>query len=217
MRLRNRLTGEVIKVDRGRARVRRLQRRVRAWVECVRPALEDGGNRLVMVTLTYADVDAWRAGHIRAYMMAMRKRMGVMLLGYAWVAELQRRGAVHYHVLLLVRRGADVPLPDRDGFWDHGLSRVETARTPFYVLRYTGKEYQKVGSFPQGLRMFAVWVRADVVARLVRWVFRLSALPAWLREDVLALADVTLSVRRADGGGWMVGRDRFLSPWVVLA
>ena len=64
---------------------------------------ETKGSSLWMVTLTYAGVDDWRPNHIREFMQAFRKLYKKKLVGYAWVAELQERGAVHYHVMVYLK------------------------------------------------------------------------------------------------------------------
>lgn len=199
----NQDTGESFLIDREQARIRRCQRRVHAWAECIGAYLQrlGRGYRLVMQGLTYRPDLQWSAGDIKAYMGRVRRCLGGDLLAYAWVAEVTRKGQVHYHVLLLVRQGAKVPMPDKSGLWPHGSSRVESARSPFYIVAYTGKEYQK-GGYPKGLRMFAVWIRQDVVERVAYWEFRLSALPAWFRMVVESVGDEVARYSRAEGGGW---------------
>lgn len=55
-----------------------------------------------MLTLTYRDVDAFEPCHISLLIKHIRQwllRRGYRML-YVWVAELQQRGALHYHVLI---------------------------------------------------------------------------------------------------------------------
>lgn len=217
MMLLNKNTGQIVRCSPGRMRIRRLQRRVKAWSDRINPFIERLGidYRLVMITLTYSGVDDYKAGHIRDFMLRGKKMLGLALLAYAWVAELQRRGAVHYHVLLLVKKGTSIPKPDDSGWWVHGSTRIETAKTPYYILKYTGKEYQKAGSFPKGLRMFAVWISGDVLSKSERWMFGLSALPKWLVEDIWRDGAFCKPARRVPGGGWECGGDRYYSPWEV--
>jgi len=209
----NKVTGDVIQTDASRSRIARMRRRVRSWAKSLDGVITDG-HRVVMVTLTYRDVDGWRPNHIRDFMLRLRRRLGGQLIAYSWVAELQLRGAVHYHVLLVVKKGTNVPFPD-DELWEHGFTRIETAKTVYYIVKYTGKEYQKVGRFPKGLRMFAVWMSKAVDA--VRyWSYRLSALPQWLGDIVFSIADFSSWPCRAVGGGWWYRGDRYHSPWIVL-
>lgn len=216
MQIKNRVTGEILQIDRKKARLRRCQKRVKAWAEVIQPVQAAKSTRMVMLTLTYAEIDDWGVNHIRDFMLTVRKNLGAALLAYSWVAELQQRGAVHYHVLLLVEKGTNIPKPDDAGWWVHGLTRIETAKSPFYVLKYTGKEYQKMGHFPKGLRMFAVWISPGLVPGVTRWFFRLSTLPAWLLECMKGIETVGQKFCRKPGGGWFVGDRVFKSPWVVV-
>jgi hypothetical protein len=218
MLIRHRVTGETIEFNKRGARLRRAQRRVKVWADVIDPYIQRLGEnyRLVMVTLTYADVDGWKANHIREYMLSLRAILKSRLLAYAWVAEMQRREAVHYHIVLLVKKGANIPMPDSSGMWVHGSSRIETARTPFYVLTYTGKEYQKLGAYPKGLRIFAIWISPHIIAPASRWFMKVSALPAWLREQLKGVNLVGERISRVVGGGWECAGQIYKSPWEVL-
>lgn len=219
-------TGEAFHIDPDAARIGHLRHRVHAWCTALRPYLVDANHntRLVMVTLTYAQVGHWRPNHIRDFMNKMRKELGSNLLAYVWVAELQQRGAVHYHLLLLVRRGTSIPYPDAR-FWVWGASRIETARNRFYIMKYASKAAFKTGDdwvrFPRGLRLFAVWLSDEVVADLERFHFRLSALPRWLVDLVTEIGMIVL-VKRAKGGGWFITGDtgppeHIKSPYRLLS
>jgi len=216
------LTGDRFTIDPDLFRVSRLRRRVHSWSDTLREFLygKSESHRLVMVTLTYADRHGWRKNHIRDYLVHMRKILNKNLLGYAWVAELQERGAVHYHVLFLVCNGANVPMPDKSGLWSHGLSRVETARSVFYIVKYTQKALHTDKNFPRGLRLFAVWVSKEIVSADDRWAFRLSSLPTWLKFEVidLYLSDgLKIFPTRRKGGGWFLGFDELHSPYGLVS
>jgi hypothetical protein len=210
-------TGEKIEIDKKRSRVRRCQKRVYAWSKLLDGYIRDKDRyRLVMLTLTYECVEDWKPGHIRAFMCLVKSQLKKNLLGYAWVAELQQRGAVHYHVLLLVRKGTSIPKPDKAGWWVLGMSKIETAKTAYYIAKYTGKEYQKIGNFPKGLRMFAVWVSASLAPGVARWFFRASAWPKWLKDQIIEAALVGYIARRVVGGGWECNGEFYKSPWRVV-
>lgn len=219
MKAKNVNTGQIIEFSPRKARLRRVQKRVRSWAEVIQPFIQKVGvtHRMVMITLTYEGVNDWKKNDIREFMLRVRKELGKSLLAYSWVAELQKRGAVHYHVLLLVPKGTKIPKPDEAGWWEKGMSRIETAKSPFYILTYTGKEYQKVGIFPKGLRMFAVWVADGVVSAVTRWFFRLSTLPSWLVEELKGdLRIVGAKFKRVPGGGWSVAGVVYKSPWEII-
>jgi hypothetical protein len=217
VRVRDLRTGEIFTVDRKKARIARLRRRVFSWVEATRPVTAEG-YRMVMQTLTYERVEDWRPGQIREYMLFIRHRLGGRLVAYSWVAELQQRGAVHYHLLLIVKRGTRIPKPDLAGWWPWGLTRVETAKTPYYIAKYAGKEYQKLGPFPKGLRIFAVWISDQVIDMIQKWYFRLSTLPGWFRDIVLQLPAVDPSKKwvRPPGGGWLYMGVFYASPYELV-
>jgi hypothetical protein len=212
-------------------RLSRMRKRIRAWTEAIKPLHENGDTRLVMVTLTYREDVEWQPNHVRDYLRALRRYVkNEDFLAYAWVAELHKSGKLHYHMYLLVKRGADVPKPDDSGMWKHGLSNIQTGRSPHYLIKYLGKEYQKTGEFPKGIRIFAVWVKKGILPKALTWKFRLSAMPGWLAEKLLSYWWVIgLIPKPQEGGGWElyvppeqdfengVGfKMEFISPWQVL-
>jgi hypothetical protein len=184
----HRETGEVLTIDAFGARIGRMRRRVYAWSKYLAPFIHNtAGFRLVMCTLTLDPQYGWQPGMVRYYMRACKRNLKHNLLGYAWTAEMQKRGAVHYHVLLVVRAGTDVPEPDTSGWWPYGSSRRETARTVYYIVKYLSKgRFIDDGKYhptlPQGLRIFAVWIAPSFTNEPGYWQFTLEKLPGWLRE-----------------------------------
>lgn len=218
---------QAITIDSIEARVRRCQRRVHAWAQALPHDNRAGrryrsakkiGPRAVMMTLTYEKADTWQPLQIRDFMKATRRALGDNLLGYAWVLEMQQRGAPHYHVLLYVKRGTRIDRPD-DGLWEYGSSRIETAHSLFYICKYTGKLYQKE-QLPHGARMFAVEINESAADGADVLAFRLSSAPAWLREHLEAVELVEgerLRWGRNPGGGWVIKStgELLLSPWRI--
>lgn len=219
IKLLNTETGEFIEIDKDQQRISRMRKRVFAWADMLGGFLQDKSRyRLVMLTLTYAKIDDWRPKQITKFMLDMRKRLGENLLGYAWVAEMQSRGAVHYHVLLIVKKGSSIPKPDKSGLWPWGITRIETARTHFYICTYVGKEHQKMGDFPKGLRMFAIWIKKGIITKLQKWFLSLSSLPSWLCNIVKGQEKYLLEkIRRDPGGGWVIAGEKFRSPFQLVA
>ena len=207
---RNVVTGEDVMVNPVKSRLRRMRKRVLAWGR-----LFPEGGCGILVTLTYRPGVEPSPRDISAFLRRVRRALGPDLLGYCWVAEVQRRGALHYHVVLVVRGpGVRIPKPDVAGWWPHGMSRVERARNAVgYLGQYVRKASQKVG-LPAGFRMFAV-VWREVVST-ARFLLRLSALPRWLWE-VLDLESVVASgvlPRRWPGRGWYWSGRWLRSDWV---
>jgi len=161
--MRNVYTGKVVVIDTFAIRLGRMKTRIFEWAQKVDAWRASNPSRLVMVTLTYRRVCDYKPGHIGDYLRNVKKRLGSNLLALAWVAELQKRGAVHYHVVFLVQPGTDIPKPDKHGYWTHGMSKIETAKTAFYLATYTGKEYQKALSrYPKSCRLYAVSIRPSM-------------------------------------------------------
>lgn len=223
MQLENRVTGDRVEVNSLKQRVTRMRRRVSMWANLLKPYLEDRRHfRLVMVTLTYRDKTAWSPYDISKFVLKLKGVLGDGLLAYAWVGEMQARGAVHYHVMLVTMAGVRIPYPD-EGLWIYGMSRIETARTPFYIVKYVGKDHQRE-NFPKGMRIFALYVRRGVLTDNEKWELMVTALPVWLAEKMRTLYGTGTWVKRLPGGGWRVGKggvegdyDELESDWVVLA
>jgi hypothetical protein len=177
-------TGEEIDISNCNRRVRKLQRRIFAWARGIDTLGEKLPFEMKMIRLSYAPPNTWHKNHMSEYMFKLKRKIDEY--GYAWVAELQERGEVHYHLLCCVPFGIEIPWPDRSGMWPWGSSRIENARQVFYIATYTGKEYQKLGVFPKGLRMYSVWIKEGVLDEYDHWIFKLSAYPLWLVEEILS-------------------------------
>ena len=97
------------------------------------------------------------------------------------------------------------------------MSKIETAKSVYYLCSYLKKKYQKEGEFPKGLRMYSVWISKDAVSMIGLWKMRLSSLPRWLVEKVLEFSDHTGEKwERCKGGGWIFAGRFFRSPYSFL-
>jgi hypothetical protein len=185
-------------------RVRRLKRSV--WASGHLHGIADRGHRAPVcwfVTLTYRGVDDWRADHISAAVQRFRnwaRKLGVPCR-YTWVAELQMRGAVHYHLLAWLPVGVRMPHWDRvvgrrAAFWPHGMTNTEVAVSGVgYLMKYLSK-LGELTKFPKGLRLYGIG-GLDESARKVRQWFNL---PTWARSaygvgELVRKAAVGLVVR----------------------
>ncbi len=146
------------------------------------------------VTLTYVGVNDWKADHLSKATEQYRrhcKRIKVPCR-YLWVAELQKRGAVHYHLLAWLPHGVTMPHWDQPTtapsgrtvapFWPHGMSNTEKARSGVgYLMKYVSKldGVGAVTSFPDGLRLYGVG-GLDHQARAVRTWYNL---PEWAKRN----------------------------------
>lgn len=176
------------------ARLGRLRRNVLAAANL--HAVAEAGFRAPrawMVTLTYRGVHDWQPRHIATALRAYRKwckRHGVPCR-YEWVAELQSRGAMHYHLIAWLPARLGMPKWDKRGWWPHGLTQSARARSGAgYLAKYLSKmgEYHR---FPKGARLYGVG-GLDEWARKVRAWWNL---PEWARR----LGGVGDIARRACG------------------
>lgn len=119
--------------------------------------LRRGGFRYhaAMVTLTYAPGETWSGRHISGFLDTVRKwhkRLGKRM-HYVWTAEMQERGAVHYHVVFWLPSGYRLPKPDQRGWWPYGKTRIDPARTGVgYIAKYASKGADGP-PFPKGVRI----------------------------------------------------------------
>lgn len=160
--------------------------------------------RCVMLTLTYAgDNSSWSPLHVSELLKRIRQWLGRrdVPFRYAWVAELQKRGVIHYHVATWLPPDVDLPMPDRCGWWPHGMTRIETARAAVpYLMKYLSKGNKASDhKLPGGARAYGVGGLGVFMRLARRWL----SLPGFIK----ARADVQESAewRRVPGGGWTDG------------
>lgn len=203
----------LIEIDPYLTRLRRMRRSVLTAARMHEFELQGQRWKPAMLTLTYQNVGDWRPHHISDLLQRVRvylRRRGIRWR-YAWVGELQQRGALHYHVVAWLPRGVTLPKPDKQGWWPHGSTRIEWARRPAaYLAKYASKLDSKVGvGFPRGARLHGHGGLEGFGRAVSQWF----NLPAWARE-VCDLAG--RAVRRKSIG--LVDRESGVclpSPWRV--
>lgn len=186
-------------------RLSRLRMCIGAAAACMKAELHAVWDRfrVVMVTLTYAGTNAdWDANHIRAFMDNVRKWCAAQRIPcrYVWVAELQKRGVIHYHVALWLPQDAKLPKPDKQGWWKHGMTRIETARdAAAYLMKYLSKGCNEIGnaSLPRGARSHGRGGLGQQWRDVMTWL----SLPSFVKAHC-PVQDVR-SWRRVKGGGWL--------------
>ncbi|WP_284335833.1 hypothetical protein [Comamonas sp. NoAH] len=200
---------ETVEIDKNIARITRLRKSLGVAAKCLHN-LGARNQRIWMQTLTYrGDNDAWRAEHISRYLDGLRKwhysRTGSKKVRYVWCAELQKRGVIHYHVILWLDHALTPPMADRPWknrgrweppMWRHGMSnRLESFAPVAYIMNYAKKIEQKnIGNFPRGARIHGCG-GLDVTGRGIRrWVMW----PAYVQGN----AEVGERWRPAKGGGY---------------
>lgn len=201
----------LIELDPFLTRIRRLRRSVLTAARMHEFELLDRRFKAAMLTLTYREVGAWQCCHISELLQRIRvwlRRRGHRFR-YVWVAELQQRGALHYHVLLWLPRGLTLPKPDKQGWWPHGSTRIEWARKPAgYLAKYATKLDSKSGiGFPPGARLHGRGGLEELGRAVASWF----NLPHWARE----VCDLAGRAMRVKGVG-LVDRQSGVclpSPW----
>jgi hypothetical protein len=232
MRIRHKETGEIVEIGADREFERFLARRKRrlvAWENALQ-GLKWERFWIKRVSLTYRPGVEWEPCHISDYRVAVKKQLGGLLVAYMWWAELQvERQVVHYHMVMVIRKGPGdwLPLPDKSGMWPHGMSSVEDLERPtvgYALSRYGTKREQMEGSFPKGMHKFAVWISEDLVGHPAYWMFRLSVFPRWLETPALLVmikegfyCAWVLMPRRDEWGQWWIGKRKVISPWERLS
>lgn len=203
--------GDLIEIDPYLTRLRRMRRSVLTAVRMHEFELRHTRCKPAMLTLTYREVDGWHKRHVSELLRHIRnwmRRRGHRLR-YVWVAELQQRGALHYHVLLWLPRGLTLPKPDKQGWWPHGSTRIEWTRKPAgYLAKYASKLDSKVGiGFPPGARLHGKGGLEEFGRSVAQWF----NLPAWARE----VCDLASRAVRVKGAG-LVDRQSGVclpTPW----
>ncbi|MHB1666776.1 rolling circle replication-associated protein [Thiomonas sp.] len=168
-----------VEIDEKAGRMKRMRRSVLTTARMVQFELGPRRFKPAMLTLTYRDVDGWQRCHISDLLQRIRHWLARRghAFPYVWVAELQQRGALHYHVLLWLPRGLTLPKPDKQGWWPHGHTRIEWARNAVgYLVKYVSK-FDSDAQLPKGARLHGGG-GLDQFGRQVRRWFNL---PAWLK------------------------------------
>ena len=147
----------------------------------------DGGKHLRcwFVTLTYHGVDDWQPRHLseafRAFRHWCKKRS--IRPRYVWVAELQQRGALHYHIALWLPVGVSCPMWDKGGrnytpFWPHGMTNRTLAKNAVgYLMKYMSK-VGKYHEFPKGARIYGAGGLEPEQRQFKSWL----NYPQWLKQ-----------------------------------
>jgi hypothetical protein len=150
-----------------------------------------------MVTLTYARCGEWRPNHVQTALKryrdwCARRRVECR---YVWVAELQKRGAVHYHVAVWLPVGMRPPKFDVQGWWPHGMTnRVVARHAVAYLMKYLSKGSGAM-QLPDGARGYGVGGLDHAQRRARRWL----RLPGFVK----ARSDIFDDWRPAANGGWV--------------
>lgn len=153
----------------------------------------------MFVTLTYRPGVEWAPKHIANFLTNVRNwanRQGAAV-GYVWVAEMQRRGAVHYHAVVWLPASLRLPRPDKRGWWRHGSTNVQAVKrnATGYLMKYVSKG---VGGDDPDLPAGARVCGSGGLDAMARDEFHYWRLPRYVRQNVT----IGERCRRVKGGGW---------------
>jgi hypothetical protein len=204
-------------LDSQASRLKRMKCGTITTARLMTQGLQRGGfrYRAAMLTLTYRPGREWRSGDVAELVRPIRKHLARRghEFRYTWTAELQERGAVHYHLVTWLPKGVTLPKPDKQGWWPHGMTRIEWARNPVgYLAKYASKGTNGQ-ALPRGLRLHGSG-GLDAVQRSIRAWWRL---PSWVRD----MWGSEHRPVRFPGGGWVSretgeivrSRWRFVNVW----
>jgi hypothetical protein len=186
--------GDIATVKR---RLSRMQSGVIAAAKYVNNELigDDDSWRSALITLTYRPDVVWEPGHIQMAIRHYRqwfKRRGIPCRG-VWTLEAQpQTGKPHYHIVMWIKKGKlnRPPLPDKQGWWPHGMSNAIFATSPVgYIAKYASKGPGSV--LPKGAR---IWGHFGLDAAGKFEVARTLA-PRWLK----ALVSASAQIKRVEG------------------
>lgn len=149
--------------------------------------------RRLFVTLTYARNTRGDPRDVSKLLDCIRKwltRQALPMVEYLWVAELQKRGALHYHLMLWLPKHLHLPKLDRRGWWRHGMTQVQTARNPVgYLAKYASKcGADDLKKLRKGTRLYGY---GGVPAHR-REALRRRRMARWARKAVFEREDRTL-------------------------
>jgi hypothetical protein len=132
------------------------------------------------VTLTYVGVNDWRPNHLSRCLKTIRKWCGKRnaKFRYVWVAELQQRGAMHYHLAIWLPKRIQLPRFDKQGWWPHGMTQRAVAKNPVgYLMKYLSK-IGPLQAFPKGARIHGYGGLNQQARGICAWL----NLPSWCRQ-----------------------------------
>jgi len=145
---------------RGRKKILRdLKRRLRRILE--------GYDCSYQITLTYRDYSDYVKGDIKRFLNSFSRmfRYRGVSFAYFWVAEMQKRGMIHYHILFFVRlkdRRKVFDLFDKERIerlWRKGYTFITFSRQTFkkaynYAIKYLLKTIRRENDFYLELVLF---------------------------------------------------------------
>lgn len=146
--------GRFFVIDKDKKRFKRMCVRLDAFEQVVKVLYPVTKYRMVHITLTYAEMDTWEKGDMSRYINRLRGFLKEKLVAFCWIGGMQMpRKALHYHLVIVVPIGTNVPKPDKQGHWYLGMSQMRTWKNMAYFMRYFEK-YHELQYYPKGFRLY---------------------------------------------------------------
>lgn len=213
----NRPIREAFRIDKDAARVKRMRCSVGHAARLLH--FDAHGERaaqrwnIKLLTMTYRRAGDWRPGHIGKFRDALRqwcKRRNIRCR-FVWVAELQKRGALHYHMMVWLPKGQFLPDFCKP-WWPHGMTHIRGVKSSAvgYLVKYASKTTaHEAAQYPKHARMHgAGGLHAEAKRHIRYW-----RAPIWVRDALHGTADI----RKVIGGYMDKFTGEFLaSPWRVF-
>ena len=197
--------------------MRRLKSGIIAGARGIEDCLQFGAKRYraAMVTLTYRPGVTYSPRQISASLKLLEQwaRVRGHFVYYVWRLEFgSRTGRLHYHVLVWLPKGATMPLWDKRGWWPHGMTNAEWARSPIgYIAKYAGKQATFVGETSFNTKGARWW--GGRFPPQTRFQIRLCTAPGWVQKKFDQIGG---SLKRLPFGWWRIGDWEFRSPWELV-
>lgn len=140
--------------------------------------------RTALVTLTYREGVEWSPDQISTlvqhYRLWFKAHGNGEAFHYVWVIENTLAGRPHYHMIIWLPQGVKPPMPDKQGWWPHGMTQAKYAVSPVgYLAKYASKEESKSGHhLPKRCRLWGYGgLRMDERGPVAR-----ALAPSWLKH-----------------------------------
>lgn len=204
----NRKTGKLVILDNHAKSIYRLRKRIFSWAQVTSTMKDVYGNYYLLLELSYADNNDWKASQITGFIQETIKYIGVNdVYDYAWVLEVKPIGKnLHYHLAVHCKDRTKIPFPDKSGSWCYGSTNIRARpSSPYYLAKYTSKEKQKYREYiPKGARKQSTWMNSIYYSRAQLMEHKKSAYPEEVIKVLNDTGIVDASISRKIRGGWKI-------------
>jgi len=148
-------------------KLQRLRKRLYKFAE----VLEKKYVYKIFLTLTFRDEVSDKDARKKFCIWLKEMRRKYKNVKYFWVCERQKRGVLHYHIV--VWSNVKLKKPDEE-YWHYGMSRIEIVRKSVvqYLMKYISKEEIEGRMYGYSQGVISLWLRFpgylwDVVGKYI--------------------------------------------------